>query len=76
MLVADFDNPSGSILGLMTSILSVGAICATPFISPLGDKFGRRWGIWFGSAVMAVGGALQGASVHSESTFWSSMWLA
>ncbi|KAL3491547.1 general substrate transporter [Aspergillus germanicus] len=59
-----FDSPSGSILGLMTSILSVGAICATPFISPLGDRFGRRWGIWFGSAVMAVGGALQGASVH------------
>ncbi|KAL2833968.1 general substrate transporter [Aspergillus pseudoustus] len=59
-----FDNPSGSLLGLMTSILGVGAICGTPFISPLGDKFGRRWGIWFGSAVMAVGGAIQGASVH------------
>jgi MFS family permease len=59
----------------MTSILSVGAVCATPFISPLGDRFGRRWGIWFGSAVMAVGGALQGASVHSESTLWLTMCL-
>ncbi|KAL3456426.1 general substrate transporter [Aspergillus heterothallicus] len=52
--VAYFDNPSGSILGLMTAILSMGAICGTPFISALGDRFGRRWGIWFGSAVMAV----------------------
>ncbi|KAL4885195.1 general substrate transporter [Aspergillus karnatakaensis] len=62
--ISYFDNPSGSILGLMTSILSLGAICATPFISPLGDRFGRRWGIWFGSAVMAVGGVIQGTSVH------------
>ncbi|KAL4874017.1 hypothetical protein BDV12DRAFT_191887 [Aspergillus spectabilis] len=62
--ISYFDNPSGSILGLMTSILSLGAICATPFISPLGDRFGRRWGIWFGSAVMAVGGIIQGASIH------------
>ena len=52
----DFNNPSGSLLGLMTSIIGVGAICAT-----------RRWGIWFGSAVMAVGGVIQGSSVHSES---------
>ncbi|KAL3476994.1 general substrate transporter [Aspergillus californicus] len=59
-----FDNPSGSTLGLMTAILALGAVCATPFISSLGDRFGRRWGIWFGSAVMAVGGILQGASVH------------
>lgn len=63
----DFNNPSGSLLGLMTSILGVGAICATPFISMLGDRFGRRWGIWFGSAVMAVGGVIQGSSVHSKS---------
>ncbi|RDW74541.1 uncharacterized protein DSM5745_07203 [Aspergillus mulundensis] len=62
--ISYFDNPSGALLGLMTSIIAVGAICATPLISLLGDRFGRRWGIWFGSAVMAVGGILQGASVH------------
>lgn len=68
LTTTDFNNPSGSLLGLMTSIIGVGAICATPFISMLGDRFGRRWGIWFGSAVMAVGGIIQGASVHSELT--------
>ncbi|GES58879.1 related to hexose transporter protein [Aspergillus terreus] len=59
-----FNSPSGPILGVLTAILSLGAICATPFISMVGDRWGRRMGIILGSAIMAVGGILQGASVH------------
>lgn len=33
----------------------------------VGDRWGRRKGIMLGSAIMAVGGILQGASVHSKS---------
>ncbi|GAB1212765.1 hypothetical protein ATERTT37_001912 [Aspergillus terreus] len=61
---SDFNNPSGPILGVLTAILALGAICATPFISMVGDRWGRRMGIILGSAIMAVGGILQGSSVH------------
>ncbi|KAJ5644257.1 uncharacterized protein N7484_006764 [Penicillium longicatenatum] len=59
-----FNYPSGSILGLLTAILSLGAICATPFISLVGDRWGRRKGILLGSAIMGIGGIIQGLSVH------------
>ncbi|KAF9873874.1 hypothetical protein CkaCkLH20_08608 [Colletotrichum karsti] len=59
-----FDHPQGAVLGLLTAILSLGAIMATPFISTVGDRWGRRVGIIVGSSIMATGGILQGASVH------------
>ncbi|KAH7018177.1 uncharacterized protein B0I36DRAFT_297721 [Microdochium trichocladiopsis] len=39
-------------------------IVATPFISIVGDRFGRRVGICTGAAIMLVGGIIQGASVN------------
>ncbi|CAI7653877.1 unnamed protein product [Penicillium bialowiezense] len=60
-----FGDPNGSLLGLLTAILSLGAICGTPFISMVGDKYGRRKGLLLGSGIMAVGGIIQGASIHS-----------
>ncbi|KAL2871218.1 general substrate transporter [Aspergillus lucknowensis] len=59
-----FQHPSGALLGVLTAILSLGAICATPFISMVGDRWGRRMGIILGSTIMAIGGIVQGASVH------------
>jgi MFS family permease len=63
----DFNNPQGAILGLLTAILMLGAIVATPFISVVGDRWGRRVVNIFGSIIMGVGGVLQGASVNSQS---------
>lgn len=62
----DFGNPHGPVLGLLAAVLSLGAICGTPFISFVGDRWGRRVGIIVGSAIMAIGGIIQGASVHGK----------
>ncbi|RDW77612.1 hypothetical protein BP6252_05665 [Coleophoma cylindrospora] len=59
-----FDKPRGATLGLMGAMPALGAVLATPFISPVGDKFGRRAGIFVGSLIMVIGGVLQSASVH------------
>lgn len=63
---ADFDRPRGAILGILSAILSLGSISATPFISIVGDRHGRRRGIQLGCLIMLTGGVLQGASVHSK----------
>lgn len=62
----DFNSPRGSILGITTAILGLGAITTTPLLSPIGDRFGRRWAIFLGTIIMIIGGVLQGASVHSK----------
>ncbi|KAK7414939.1 hypothetical protein QQX98_006264 [Neonectria punicea] len=59
-----FDSPRGSILGLLNAILGLGCIIATPFISVVGDRWGRRMGIFLGAVIMLIGGVIQGASVH------------
>ncbi|KAJ1324343.1 hypothetical protein MN608_10404 [Microdochium nivale] len=59
-----FNQPRGAILGLLSAILPLGCIFATPFISVVGDRFGRRVGIFTGAAIMLVGGIIQGASVN------------
>jgi MFS family permease len=64
----DFSKPRGALLGLLNAILALGCICGTPFISMVGDRWGRRMGIFFGSVIMAVGGIIQGVSVNSQST--------
>lgn len=58
-----FGNPAGAKLGLMSAILSLGAICSAPFAPMVADKFGRRWGITVGSIIMIVGAILQCESV-------------
>ncbi|KAH6869694.1 general substrate transporter [Thelonectria olida] len=59
-----FNQPRGSLLGIMSAILPLGCVLATPFISVVGDRWGRRTGIFVGSIIMAAGGIIQGASVH------------
>ncbi|KAJ9156094.1 General substrate transporter [Pleurostoma richardsiae] len=59
-----FGNPEGSTLGILNAVLALGAICATPFISPVCDRWGRRMGIFVGAIIMLIGGVIQGASVH------------
>lgn len=53
-----------SITGLIMSINSVGTILATPVSGWLCDKYGRRFAMGTGSALIIVAAILQSAAVH------------
>lgn len=55
-------KPTGSILGALTSGNVFGQIVAFPFTSWLTDKFGRKYVIIFGCAILILGAILQGVS--------------
>lgn len=57
-----FGEPKGAILGLFNGAYPIGGLIATPFISTLNDRFGRRWGIAIGAIICVIGAALQGAA--------------
>ncbi|KAH8552188.1 general substrate transporter [Umbelopsis sp. PMI_123] len=57
-------GPSDSITGLVMSINAVGTILATPVSGWLCDKYGRRWSMALGSAIICVAAILQSAAVH------------
>jgi MFS family permease len=59
-----FNNPSGYILGIFTSIMSIGSIVAIPFVPYVADGLGRRWGIIIGCLIMLLGVILQGISIN------------
>ncbi|KAH6695082.1 general substrate transporter [Plectosphaerella plurivora] len=61
---AYFNKPRGAILGLLSASIGLGCLVATPFISFVGDRWGRRMGIFLGAVIMAIGGVLQGASLN------------
>ncbi|KAG8630040.1 hypothetical protein KVT40_001659 [Elsinoe batatas] len=60
--VADFDDPSGSRLGLMVSMSIIGMISATPYTPILVDRLGRRHPIAIGSIICCAGTALQSSA--------------
>jgi MFS family permease len=62
----DFDNPQGSLKGIIAAAYSLGAILSLPFIPIVNDKFGRRWSIVGGSVIMIVGALIQGFSQHGQ----------
>jgi len=55
-----FNNPQGSLKGIIAAAYSLGAILSLPFIPIVNDKFGRRWSIFGGSLIMCLGAILQG----------------
>jgi sugar porter (SP) family MFS transporter len=59
-----FDNPQGSLKGIIAAAYSLGAILSLPFIPMVNDKFGRRWSIFGGSCIMLVGALVQGFAQH------------
>lgn len=52
----------GSSTGLFFSIYNIGGIVATPFVGPMVDMWGRRWGMVIGAALIVLGAIVQGAS--------------
>jgi MFS family permease len=60
----DFDNPQGSLKGIIAAAYSLGAILSLPFIPMVNDKYGRRWSIVGGSVIMIIGALIQGFSQH------------
>ncbi|CZT49711.1 related to transporter (major facilitator superfamily) [Rhynchosporium secalis] len=53
---------SSSLTGIIGACYALGAICSLPFVPMFNQRFGRRWSIFFGSAVSIFGAVLQGAS--------------
>ncbi|KAH8595283.1 general substrate transporter [Bisporella sp. PMI_857] len=53
-----------SLSGIVAASYSLGAICSLPFIPAFNDRFGRRWSIFFGSAVSILGAIIQGSARH------------
>ncbi|KAI0329657.1 hexose transporter [Cubamyces sp. BRFM 1775] len=57
-----FNHPRSTILGLLSSLYSLGSMFSLPFVPIVTDRYGRRAAIIFGSVVMVIGAALQTAS--------------
>ncbi|KAI5818995.1 general substrate transporter [Pyronema omphalodes] len=54
-----FDQPTAAEIGMMVSILEIGAFISSLVVGRIGDVIGRRKTILFGSIIFVVGGALQ-----------------
>lgn len=63
----DFHNPKGAALGILTASLALGAIVGIPFMTFVGDRYGRRMAIFTGATFMLIGAAIQAGSQNSES---------
>ncbi|KAL5326556.1 hypothetical protein ACEPPN_004242 [Leptodophora sp. 'Broadleaf-Isolate-01'] len=55
---------NASMTGIISACYALGAICALPFVPMFNQRFGRRWSIFFGSAVSILGAILQGLAVN------------
>lgn len=53
---AAFNDPSAATIGNMVSILEIGALVSSLLVSKIGEKFGRRFTIKYGSLIFIVGG--------------------
>ena len=59
-----FNNPKGSLLGLLNCIMAVGSLAAIPIVGYIPDLIGRRLGIFIGCLIMILGVVLQTISVN------------
>ncbi|KAH8660476.1 general substrate transporter [Xylariales sp. PMI_506] len=59
-----FGNPTGSRLGLISSMMALGSLCSAPFAAYVADGWGRRWGVTVGSIIMIVGSIIQSESIN------------
>lgn len=56
----DFDNPQGSLKGIIAAAYPLGAILSLPIIPIINDRLGRRWSIFIGSFIMVIASLVQG----------------
>ncbi|KAL4959797.1 general substrate transporter [Aspergillus stella-maris] len=59
-----FDNPTGSILGVVNAAQSIGSVISLPVVGMLSDKIGRRWTLLSGAVVIIIASIIQAASVQ------------
>lgn len=59
-----FHQPSGAILGLMTSAYAIGSFISLPLVALMMDRFGRRFAIAAACIWITVGSIIQGAAVN------------
>ncbi|KIX03380.1 uncharacterized protein Z518_06932 [Rhinocladiella mackenziei CBS 650.93] len=57
-----FNHPKGGKIGILNAIMSIGSLCAIPFVPYTADWLGRRMGILIGCIIMMVGVVLQSIS--------------
>lgn len=57
-----FDHPTGGRLGTMSNGLTIGTLCAVPFMSVLSENFGRRFPVLVGTFIAIVGAIIQGTA--------------
>lgn len=62
----DFNNPQGSLKGIISAAYSLGAILSLPLIPWVNDRFGRRGSIFAGSWIMVIGAIIQGCAQNGE----------
>ncbi|KAM5367892.1 hypothetical protein ACJZ2D_009803 [Fusarium nematophilum] len=67
------DN-SGIWAGIVSSMYQIGGVVALPFVGPVIDGFGRRWGMLSGAAIIIVGTVIQGLS-HGSGQFMGGRFL-
>lgn len=59
-----FNNPHGSLLGLLNCIMAVGYLTAIPVVPYAADILGRRMGVAIGCIIMILGVVLQTISIN------------
>jgi MFS family permease len=59
-----FDNPTGSILGVVNAAQSIGSVISLPVVGILSDRIGRRWTLLSGAIVIIIASIIQAASVQ------------
>lgn len=62
-----YGNPSGAILGVITSSLAIGTAIGVLFMPYINDRFGRRFCVIVGSIVVAIGVVIQTCAVSGTS---------
>jgi len=58
----DFNNPTGSTLGLLGAIQNIGSLGSIPVAPLWNDRFGRRKTVMLGTTMMITGAALQASA--------------
>lgn len=59
-----FNNPTGSVLGVVNAAQSIGSVACLPFVGILSDRLGRRWTLFSGAVLVVIASIIQAASIN------------